>query len=257
MRTQSTLTVAALLAAGTLLGWLAASDRLSVGASARDTAAKPVASQPTLDNLDRTVLPIAGAARSRRSPRSTPARPRPRRGSRSRPRQGRPNVVIVLIDDIGFGHSSAFGGPCQMPTCEQAGEQRAALQSLPHDGPLLADADGSADRPQPPRQQRRRHHGTGDGLPRQHGRAARRASRRWRRSCARTATAPRPSASITRRRRGKPRSRGRSIAGRRARGSTSSTASSAARRTSGRRRSTTASPASRCRTTPTTTSPPT
>lgn len=30
-----------------------------------------------------------------------------------------PNVVIVLIDDIGFGHSSAFGGPIQMPTLER------------------------------------------------------------------------------------------------------------------------------------------
>ncbi len=27
-----------------------------------------------------------------------------------------PNVVIVLIDDIGFGHSSAFSGPINMPT---------------------------------------------------------------------------------------------------------------------------------------------
>jgi len=30
-----------------------------------------------------------------------------------------PNVLIVLIDDIGFGHSSAFGGPIQMPTLEK------------------------------------------------------------------------------------------------------------------------------------------
>ena len=30
-----------------------------------------------------------------------------------------PNVVVVLIDDIGFGHSSAFGGPIQMPTLEK------------------------------------------------------------------------------------------------------------------------------------------
>jgi arylsulfatase A-like enzyme len=30
-----------------------------------------------------------------------------------------PNVVIVLIDDIGFGHSSAFGGPIHMPTLER------------------------------------------------------------------------------------------------------------------------------------------
>ena len=32
---------------------------------------------------------------------------------------GAPHVVIVLIDDIGFGHSSAFGGPIQMPTLEK------------------------------------------------------------------------------------------------------------------------------------------
>ncbi|MBK6483125.1 MAG: arylsulfatase [Chitinophagaceae bacterium] len=30
-----------------------------------------------------------------------------------------PNIVIVLIDDIGFGHSSAFGGPINMPTAEK------------------------------------------------------------------------------------------------------------------------------------------
>jgi arylsulfatase len=32
---------------------------------------------------------------------------------------GAPNVVVVLIDDIGFGHSSAFGGPINMPTLER------------------------------------------------------------------------------------------------------------------------------------------
>jgi len=30
-----------------------------------------------------------------------------------------PNVVIVLIDDMGFGTSSAFGGPASMPTLER------------------------------------------------------------------------------------------------------------------------------------------
>src|SRR5206468_10062153 len=30
-----------------------------------------------------------------------------------------PNVLIVLIDDMGFGQSSAFGGPVHMPTCEK------------------------------------------------------------------------------------------------------------------------------------------
>jgi arylsulfatase A-like enzyme len=36
-----------------------------------------------------------------------------------RPPDGAPNVLIVLIDDAGFGSSSAFGGPCQTPTAER------------------------------------------------------------------------------------------------------------------------------------------
>ncbi len=36
-----------------------------------------------------------------------------------RPPAGAPNVVIVLIDDAGFGSSSAFGGPCRTPTAEK------------------------------------------------------------------------------------------------------------------------------------------
>ena len=36
-----------------------------------------------------------------------------------RPPEGAPNVLIVLLDDVGFGASSAFGGPCQTPTAER------------------------------------------------------------------------------------------------------------------------------------------
>ena len=36
-----------------------------------------------------------------------------------RPPAGAPNVLIVLLDDAGFGCSSAFGGPCQTPTAER------------------------------------------------------------------------------------------------------------------------------------------
>lgn len=36
-----------------------------------------------------------------------------------KPPKGAPNIVIVLIDDIGFGHSSAFGGPIHMPNAEK------------------------------------------------------------------------------------------------------------------------------------------
>jgi len=36
-----------------------------------------------------------------------------------RPPDGAPNVLIVLIDDVGFGASSAFGGPCNTPNAER------------------------------------------------------------------------------------------------------------------------------------------
>ena len=36
-----------------------------------------------------------------------------------RPPKGAPNVLIVLLDDVGFGASSAFGGPCYTPTAER------------------------------------------------------------------------------------------------------------------------------------------
>ena len=36
-----------------------------------------------------------------------------------RPPAGAPNVLIILIDDVGFGASSAFGGPCETPNFEK------------------------------------------------------------------------------------------------------------------------------------------
>ena len=36
-----------------------------------------------------------------------------------RPPKGAPNVLIVLIDDCGFGAASAFGGPCATPVAEK------------------------------------------------------------------------------------------------------------------------------------------
>src|SRR5271166_5666912 len=36
-----------------------------------------------------------------------------------RPPKGAPNVLVILLDDVGFGASSAFGGPCQTPNAER------------------------------------------------------------------------------------------------------------------------------------------
>jgi arylsulfatase A-like enzyme len=68
--------------------------------------------------LDRTVLPI-------HEPEAPSFTELDAREAKAPPRfeveapKGAPNVVIVLIDDIGFGHSSAFGGPIRMPTLDR------------------------------------------------------------------------------------------------------------------------------------------
>jgi arylsulfatase len=40
-----------------------------------------------------------------------------------RPPAGAPNVLVVLLDDVGFGAPSAFGGPCHTPTAERLAAQ--------------------------------------------------------------------------------------------------------------------------------------
>ena len=35
------------------------------------------------------------------------------------PPAGAPNVLVILLDDVGFGSSSAFGGPCRTPVAEK------------------------------------------------------------------------------------------------------------------------------------------
>ena len=67
--------------------------------------------------MDRTVLPI----QEPKAPLYTELDARnatpPQRFEVKAP-DGAPNVLIVLIDDMGFGQSSAFGGPVHMPTVE-------------------------------------------------------------------------------------------------------------------------------------------
>ena len=55
-----------------------------------------------------------------------------------RPPEGAPNVLIVLVDDCGFGASSAFGGPVAHADVRAAGGRGAALHPVPHHGAVLA-----------------------------------------------------------------------------------------------------------------------
>jgi len=70
------------------------------------------------DGLDRSVLPIKEPVYPAITELDARNATAPRRFEVKAPEKA-PNVVVVLIDDIGFGHSSAFGGPINMPTLEK------------------------------------------------------------------------------------------------------------------------------------------
>ena len=67
------------------------------------------------DKLDRTMLPIAEPKRPTYTELDARKVKAPARFEVKAPK-GAPNVVIVLIDDIGFGGPSTFGGPIRTPT---------------------------------------------------------------------------------------------------------------------------------------------
>ena len=93
--------------------------RVTVAATAIVLATMSGVLRAAESEADRTVLPMPNTARpdlvvyDAKDPDAVfPAIPQ------VRPPEGSPNVLIVLLDDVGFGASSAFGGPCQMPTLD-------------------------------------------------------------------------------------------------------------------------------------------
>ena len=60
-----------------------------------------------------------------------------------------PNVLLVLIDDAGFGSIDSFGGPVTHAGVHARAGHGHHVQPLPRDGRVLADARGAAHRPQP------------------------------------------------------------------------------------------------------------
>ncbi len=69
------------------------------------------------DGLDRTVLPIKEPARPLYKELDARNVTPPARWEVKAPK-GAPNVVVILIDDMGFGVSEAFGGPVTTPTMD-------------------------------------------------------------------------------------------------------------------------------------------
>ncbi len=95
---------------------------------------------------------------------SIPAWSAPRRKTPARrefpqpvaPPAGAPNVLLILVDDAGFGQFGTFGGAVPTPTADALAAEGLQVQPLPHHRPLLADAGRADHRPQPPLGQQRR-----------------------------------------------------------------------------------------------------
>jgi len=86
---------------------------LFLGVRAADPPASeqaPAASTPAVVDLPHADPSFAGVA-TRTLEGSKPVFPRPIEAPK-----GAPNVLLVLVDDAGFGNPSTFGGPCQTPT---------------------------------------------------------------------------------------------------------------------------------------------
>ena len=189
--------------------------------------------------LDRTVLPIAEPDYPRATELDARNAKAPPRFEVKAP-QGAPNVIVFLIDDIGFGHASTFGGQIPMPTLDRLASQGLKYNRF-HTTALCSPTRVAL-------LTGRNHHSNNAGAIMEVATAfpGNTGSTAAKRHAAGRDPAPerlqhRPlSGSITRRRRGKSACPDRSIAGPRIPDSTSSTASSAARPISGRRWSMTA-----------------
>jgi arylsulfatase len=93
-----------------------------IAVSCNQTAQTAKAVENNNGEPDRTILPI-------REPDPKTFTQLDARDAKAPPRfavkapQGAPNVVIVLLDDIGFGAAGTFGGPCNMPTLDRVAGQ--------------------------------------------------------------------------------------------------------------------------------------
>ena len=56
------------------------------------------------------------------------------------PPEGAPNVVIVLLDDVGYAQFGAYGSDIATPTFDRLAAQWSALCELPHHRPLFPHA---------------------------------------------------------------------------------------------------------------------
>jgi arylsulfatase A-like enzyme len=102
--------IALVLAAVGSLGWLVASGPFTRTFAQEGDAQKPVASGTQLPKADPDFKGKIGETYKD----STPSYPLPVKAPK-----GSPNVLLILLDDVGFGMCSTFGGPVTTPNLDK------------------------------------------------------------------------------------------------------------------------------------------
>src|SRR5882724_7987940 len=97
-----------------ILAWSCSQQTASTNTSDGATASSAGADS----GMDRTVLPIHAPQRQTYTELDARNAKAPARWEVKAPK-GAPNVVVVLIDDMGFGASHRFGGPVNMPVLDK------------------------------------------------------------------------------------------------------------------------------------------
>lgn len=105
------LPVVAIVVVSCVVGWLNLSGQLAK-VQAQETIA-PVAKSPGTSIVLPPPPPQFKGIINLRAKESTSDFPQPVKAP-----AGSPNVLLVLLDDVGFGASSTFGGPCSTPTLQ-------------------------------------------------------------------------------------------------------------------------------------------
>ncbi len=65
-----------------------------------------------------------------------------------KPPPGAPNVLLILLDNLGYGATKTFGGVINMPTLERLAANGLIYNNFQYGTALLSKPYGSADRPQ-------------------------------------------------------------------------------------------------------------
>jgi Sulfatase len=95
---------------------------LTIGCLFASTFAAGAQQSAPTDQVDRTVLPLPTPPFNgvigktyKESKEDWPKNPTPPAGA--------PNIVVILLDDVGFGQTSTFGGPVQTPELDKLAAQ--------------------------------------------------------------------------------------------------------------------------------------